>query len=410
MLGGAWLVVTGLLIVASLATQQVGLLLVALLFFLAGGVSRLWSRYALARVTHKRALSSSRAFFGDVITLEVSLENRKLLPLPWVQIEDDIPDRVNFLKGRISASEKPTREILNNFLTLGWYHRITRKYPVECNHRGLFIFGPALIKSGDLFGFFRNEVQTEETERLTVYPKIVPLERLGIPSRHPFGDLRVRRHLFEDPVMVATVREYAPGDPLKRIHWKATARTRRLQTRIFERTTDVDLALFLDVRTAPRPLWSRSAQLLELGVLTAASIANHAITHDLRVGIYANEPFRHSGKGMIGIAPSDHPEHLQRVLEALAHVQGWPVADIEEHIDQSARALAWDATICVVTAVPSEDLMVSLRHFHQVGRRVCLVLIGNQTAGFRAPGFTTYHVSDEVYWQELDSVSLGAAR
>lgn len=407
MLGGSWLAITLALLIAEAATQEVLLLLIALLFFLAGGVSRVWAKYALARVTHTRKLSANRAFFGETITVEIGLENRKLLPLPWVQVEDEISDKVKFLQGHISACEKPTRELLNNFFTLGWYHRITRKYPVQCVNRGLFMFGPATVRSGDLFGFFRQEQPTEGEQLLTVYPKLVPLERLGIPSRHPFGDLRVRRHLFEDPVMVSTIRDYSPGDPLKRIHWKATARTRRLQTRVFERTTTVDLALYLDVRTAPPPLWSRSEQLLELGVMTIASIADHALSNDIRVGFYANESFRHSGRGMISMAPSDHPEHRMRILEALAHIQGWPVAAIDEHVEQSARNLPWDATVCVVSAQPTEDLLVTLRHFRRAGRRVALVLVGNDAAAVRTDGFVAYRVSEEVYWQELTGIALG---
>ena len=87
------------------------------------------------------------------------------------------------------------------------------------------------------------------TDRLVVYPPLVPLEQLGIPSRDPFGDLSVRRHLFEDPVRVASTRDYTPGDPVRRIHWKSSARAARLQTRTFERTTSTDMVLFLDTRT-----------------------------------------------------------------------------------------------------------------------------------------------------------------
>jgi hypothetical protein len=87
-------------------------------------------------------------------------------------------------------------------------------------------------------------VDNEHIDRLLVYPKILPLEDIGIPSRHPFGDLRVKRHLFEDPVLVMTTREYVNGDPLKYIHWKSTARLQKLQSRVFEHTTTIDMALF----------------------------------------------------------------------------------------------------------------------------------------------------------------------
>jgi len=51
-----------------------------------------------------------------------------------------------------------------------------------------------------------------------VYPKIVPLEKLGIPSRQPLGEIRTRNHLFHDPVLTMGIREYQFGDSMKSIH------------------------------------------------------------------------------------------------------------------------------------------------------------------------------------------------
>ena len=230
--------------------------------------------------------------------------------------------------------------------SLGWYQRLTRRYSVQCLKRGYFALGPATIRSGDLFGFFQKETTEEKLDYLLVYPRVVPLEDLGIPSKAPFGDIRVRRHLFEDPVRVVSTRDYSPGDPLRRIHWKATARLRHLQSRVFEPTTTVDLALFLDVRTVEAPLWGRVEQLLETAVIAAASIASHAVQKGYRVGLYANEPYLYR-EGLIRVPPSDYPEQLQRVLEALAQVQGWPALPLEQILNREARNIHGVATLAL---------------------------------------------------------------
>jgi len=85
MIGDLWIVITVLLVIASLITKQVPLFLVSLLFFMAGGIARLWDRYSLYRVEYRRRLSSNRVFFGEEVQMEVEVTNRKPLPLPWLR-------------------------------------------------------------------------------------------------------------------------------------------------------------------------------------------------------------------------------------------------------------------------------------------------------------------------------------
>ncbi len=405
MLGGAWILITVVLLITAVALRQAPLLLLAALFFLASGAARLWARYSLERLTYTRHLSATRAFFGETVTLEVRLANPKILPLPWVHVLDEMPQDLGFPDGRTFRSHKPKRAVLFNFVSLTWYHQVTRRYPVKCAHRGYFALGPAVVSSGDLFGFFHREREETKEDYLLVYPRVVPLERLGIPSRDPFGDMRVRQHLFEDPVRALTTRDYVFGDPLKRVHWKATARLNRLQTRVFEPTTTVDLAVFLDVRTAPPPYWGVSEQLLETAVITAASVASRCVELGYRVGMYANELYRLTDR-TIGMPPSDHPEQLQRVLEALSQVQGWPFVSLEEMMDKEGRRLPWAATLVAITAAPTEGLLASLTRYRRAGRRVVLVVVGRDGSAPPLPGITVYHVPGDVYWREIESLGL----
>ena len=155
MLGDYSLFIALVIFIASLVFHQVPLLLVSLLFFLTGVAARLWNRYCLTRVEYRRRLSANRVFFGEEVQLDVEVANRKPLPLPWIQIDDEIPQEVTLLKGKTSSSHKPTRVLLGSLLSLGWYHKVTRHYSMRCLQRGYFTFGPVRIRSGDLFGFFK---------------------------------------------------------------------------------------------------------------------------------------------------------------------------------------------------------------------------------------------------------------
>jgi uncharacterized protein (DUF58 family) len=167
------------------------------------------------------------------------------------------------------------------------------------------------------------------------------------------------------------------------------------------------MALFLDTRTvSDKYYWgSIISDFLETAVITATSIASYSINQGYKVGFYANEYYWDSDRPM-RLPPSDHPEQLKNILEALAHVKGIPALPIEKTLNKESRSLAWEATIVLITAAPTEEVIATLRRFQRAGRRVALVLIGTKGPGLKLEGIMLYHVSDSVYRQKLASLRL----
>jgi uncharacterized protein (DUF58 family) len=396
--------IVGILFFIGVILKQIPLLLVALLLLLVWGTTRLWERYALTRIEYHRRLSAKRAFFGEELLLELEVANRKPLPLPWVEIDDEMPEDITFLKGKTTQSHKTSRVHLTSLLSLSWYHRVKRLYPIRCDQRGYFTFGPTRIYSGDLFGFSKQEIELGDLDRLIVYPRIVPLEQRGIPSKQPLGDIRTKRHVFQDPVLTMGVRDYFFGDSLKRIHWKTTARLGKLQTKVFEPTTSIDMGIFLDVRTVQPPSWGLVAQSLELAVMAAASITNHAMSAGYRVGLYANQRRQPVGE-LVRIPPSQHTDQMVYILEALAQIHSSESMPIARFVSLESRNLPWGSTLVLITAVPTDSLLATLIRMKRAGRRVALVLIGGPELP-RLDGLPVYRISDDVPWREVDTLNL----
>jgi uncharacterized protein (DUF58 family) len=233
----------------------------------------------------------------------------------------------------------------------------------------------------------------------------VPLEKLGIASRQLFGDIRLKTHLYQDPVLTAGVRDYVSGDSLKRIHWKSTARTGRLQTKIYEPTTTVDITIFLDVRTLKAPLWGSVVQLQELGIIAAASVSQHALNAGFRVGMYINQITRFS-KGMVRVPHSRHPDQLLRILEALAQLHQVETIPMVRYIRQEARTLPWGSTLVVISAQPSDEILAVLLDLKRLGRSVALISIGGKAPEINTTGLPRYHVSDETAWDLVKKIGL----
>ena len=404
MIGELWLFFTIVLLIVSIIIKQVPLFLVALLFFMAGGLARLWDKYSLNRVEYRRRLSSHRVFFGEEVKMEVEVSNRKPLPLPWLQADDEIPKEVTLLKGKTMSDYSLTHQLLSNLFSISWYHKVKRHYTIQCPQRGYFTFGPTKISSGDMFGFYTRYKELDTSDYLIVYPKIVPLEKLGIPSMQPLGEIRTRNHLFQDPVLTMGIREYQYGDSLKSIHWKSTARTGRLQTKIFEPTTTIDMGIFLDVRTVQPPYWGVITEKLELAIVAAASMANDALSEGYRVGLYVNQNNPDSPE-LVRLPPNRHPEQLKRILEALAMIKPVYTTPIAEVLLQESRNLPWGSTMVVITAVPTEPLLSALLRMKRVGRKVVLITIGSHKA-ISSNGLMTYHVDEAIGWEKMENLSL----
>ena len=104
-----------------------------------------------------------------------------------------------------------------------------------------------MLYSGDVFGLTGGETRRLQSDSLTVYPKIVPLTRVVLPTQSPMGTLRHHQPIFEDPSRIFGKREYVSGDSLRRVDWKSTASTGHLQVKLFEPSIALETVIFLDL-------------------------------------------------------------------------------------------------------------------------------------------------------------------
>ena len=404
-MGSFWTFVAVLLFFTSGLLGSLPLLLVSILLLLLAGISRLWARYSLSRLEFIHTLSSYRVFSGEEVELVLQVTNRKALPLSWVEVNDELPQEVTLVQGRTEPASDATRMVLKNFLSLGWYHRVTRRYALRCVKRGHFFLGPTTMRSGDLFGLFSREQLIGRDGFLTVYPRILPVVHARLDSQAPYGNIRTRTYILEDVTRPMGTREYVAGDSLRHIHWKATARLGRLQTRIYDASTTPNYVIFLDVRTVPPAMFGTRSHLLELGVLTTTALANDALEHGYTVGVYVNQDARLSSR-FLQVPPSQHPEQLTGILEVMAQVHLAESMPMSHLLQEQSSKLPWGATLLVVAAVPDEATVEALARLKAPGRAVALVKVGGSCEGLRVRGVPTYQVSDETDWRELEAITI----
>ena len=153
--------------------------------------------------------------------------------------------------------------------------------------RGYYQLGPLLLETGDVFGLHRRFRVAGEPHFALVLPKVLPLQGYNLASRRPLGEIRVVHRLFEDPTRLAGVRPYQQGDPLNRIHWRATARTGQIHSRIYE-TSRVAGATFLLDFHAPSYPGAAGANSAELAIIALVSLANAVFLMGQQIGLITN--------------------------------------------------------------------------------------------------------------------------
>ncbi len=368
----SWLFASSVLVALGMVTGSVVIVSLGILLLGTGGAARLWSRLSLEDVVVERSLSDHRVYVGETVAVKLTIENRKVVPVPWLEVQLTLPRGMQVMDARTHLGSAGA-VVLQRSTSLGRRDHIEWPVTLRAIHRGYFRVGPARLRSGDIFGFFeREEIVGVPADAIIVYPRTYPLPELGLDSERPFGELRGGNRIFEDPSRVIGVRDYRPGDPMKRIDWKATARARRLQARLYEPSRSEAVVVALNIPTFAQPWQGADPVLLERGVAVAASLARAAAERGSAVGLIANGSYQDADRP-IRIGASSHVQQLTHVLEALAMVTAFTTSRMSGELESREHALPAGATLLVVAAVMTEDLTASLLRLRGQGHFVHVV-------------------------------------
>jgi uncharacterized protein (DUF58 family) len=390
----------------SLLLRSPLLLLLDVLLALVAGASALWGRYCLAGVTYARHFGTERLFCGEQTDLWIEIVNAKPLPLAWLKAEDEFPEEFAVERVELTSSSRPHRRTLTNLLSLRWYERVRRRYRITAEHRGAFEFGPALLSSGDIFGFQLRLSEVPSRQVVLVYPRIVPVPRLHIRAARPGGELRSERRVVEDPLALAGVRDYQPGDSLRHIHWKSTARQGQLQTKLFEPGANQQLILCLNGQTLEHAYEGIIAEYFETVVVIGASLANAALEARYPVGLFTNNNARDEAR-RVRLPASRHAAQLTRILETLAQLTHFTQLSFDQLLRLEAAQLPFGASLIAVSAIVNEAILAALLAIHDGGHPVSLIVVhdGERPPVMPLPGeLDIYFVSQN--WIELESLEL----
>jgi uncharacterized protein (DUF58 family) len=326
--GRSFVAAGGAAVVCGLAIPEPDLVRVGGLLIILPLVSALIARRSRYRLACSRRLDPPRVAAGQPTGVTAQLENVSRLRSAVLLAEDVTP---------YSLGSRP-RFVLDE-IEPGGSRELS--YQIRPDTRGKFTIGPLRVRVADAFGLVEISRSFSTTSTLVVTPKIYPLPRATAPSSwlgEGDGGMRTISAVGEDD---AAPRAYQSGDPLRRVHWRSTARYGELMVRREEHQWRNSASVFLDTRRSAH-LGTGASATFEFAVSAAASIGAHLTGEGFRARLITE-----AGE----IAPRG--TFQDTLLDMLAVIS--PSRDISLIPGAAALAQAGGQLIAVLGRLSAED-------------------------------------------------------
>ena len=330
----------------------------------------------LRRFSYARRFSRDTAFEGEKVELIELIRNEKLLPVPWLRAESRIPEPLSFAKEQMSASY----EVMG-----GMYHRsmfflpprcaLTRHHEVTLMRRGVFEAGSVALSTGDLFAIARKKRQLQFDCGIVVYPRLLSEDELPDPTMRWLGEAVVRRWIMPDPFLVSGIRDYVPTDPMRDVHWKASAKTGDLKVKLRDYTSDPKALVILNVQ-ASQHQWSdvpvQFVDMMEHAISIAATLCIRAIRHGMSAGFATNASLlgtHGSGKGALVPSMGGNAQ-VEKLLETMARMELHMELSFQTFLNSLTDLVGED--ILIITAYEDDDILEAISKLRAQGNSVAV--------------------------------------
>ena len=379
--------------ISGAALWVIAAIAAAILLVVNSFLANAWSRSTVAT----RLGGDQELKMGSRLPIEVKLTNRSRIPVLWLLVEDLLPRWATYF-------DPPTLQVEGDrvqVLLLGAGETRSLTYEIKCNRRGYFQIGPTVMETGDMMGMYRRYRVGTQPQYVTVLPNIVALSSYEIGSRRPIGEIRMRDNIMDDPTRLRGIRLWQPGDPLRSVHWAATARTGSLHSKIYEPSSIVGATLILDLHTSSNPKQNEPVR-CDLAITAAASIANSLHDTNEPVGLATNgrdAADRIRLEGWVGdhrvrgeaenaasmtsenerlrpviATPGRGPVHFKDIVRTLARLERSDGLTLSELLVECESQISADTTLLILLQQCTPESMGAMIGMQRRGRAVAVII------------------------------------
>ena len=213
--------------------------------------------------------------------------------------------------------------------------------------------GPVRVANTDAFGLFRRERLYCGTDTLVVYPRTFDVPEFAIHAAYLSGESSARKLTYDLTPHASSVREYASGDSISRVHWNSTARLGKLMSKEFDLGRSSDVWLFVDLhRDVQAGSWRKAR--MNTRSLSPPLLAGKYLRSNLPVGLIGYGDQRYFLPADTGSGQYD------RVMESLAMSKAEGVTPLEAALPMEERLWGVHSSLVVITPSHRPEWVLAL--------------------------------------------------
>jgi uncharacterized protein (DUF58 family) len=344
------------LVLVAVITSQSDLFVMAAFFYILPLISYIIGMLSLRKIEVFRD-HPSVGWEGEVITVRYLLKSHSRFPHFMLSISDPFPE------------EFKRMDVSNELLCVFSKGTAKQSINVELNLRGDYSLEWLSLNAMDPLGLFRFTKRKRVRSEILVYPTPYNVPLFTMMQEDQFG-LQTRKHHFSLYAgdIPDGLREYIPGDPLRRIHWKSSAKMQKPYVMEFEECVGHNLIILPDLNPDYHVGHGKQST-TEYIVHLAASYTREAIRQNYAVRLLTpdlNNPANQMSRGNL---------HMMNILTQLAHLQPGPNTQLNQNVVKLLGRTSSDLTMIAITAYPNYNLAEALGYFARMGVEARLIYV-----------------------------------
>lgn len=318
-----------------------------------------WNLISLRGIRLNRRSRSLRTSVGKIFDERFEIQNNSRWMCFWLEVDNLSP-----------IPHKSGSRLLTGIGAMQQRSYTARTWITK---RGAYPLGPTRISSGDPFGLFICNRWISSRNTLIVLPYTADIPYFPSPKGILPGAKEVHQKTLDVTPHATGVREYIPGDPIKRVHWPSTAKRDQIMVKNYEQDTHAEIWFFIDSERnvhysrTESEIGSRDDNLIinrrnqiklpddtyEYAISATASLAKYFLHHKRAVGLVS------SGNKFTQI-PSDRGERqVGKILETLAFLKADGMLPLSGCVGLQAGHLPMGSGAFLVTSSVNLDVLVA---------------------------------------------------
>jgi uncharacterized protein (DUF58 family) len=291
-------------------------------------ISYLTCRDSVRKISGFQRIKQYKYETGDIIKIETVLDNDSIFIVPYLELRD-------------KTLEKMGEGSIYSVMTIGPWKRKREVKNIAIKYRGVYTLGPIDLLIQDALRIFTWTKKIESGKNFKVYPKVYTIERLDLKALQSFGSISNRQLAFEDSTSISDIRKYVPGDSIKRVHWKLSAKNNKLYVKNFEKSGSTAVYLYIDLyKRAYTGEYANDLE--ERAAESACSITFYLMERAVPIELYLTN-------SNISFIKAGDMSHFSRVLDMMC--QAKPNGDrvMEDIIEKRLDLMNRGASVIIIT-------------------------------------------------------------